>query len=620
MNFMSHRSFFFGFWFLLFFAVVSSSPVHAWKSEKDLLATLQNENATLSDKTIACRELAIVGTEASVSTLAGLLDDEQLSHMARYSLEPIPSTKVDEAFVSALETLQGGHLVGVLNSIANRGTAEAIGPVSEKLDAQDRDVAKAAAHCLGRLGTLRSAALLGEVLSSELAPAALVCARTLAKQGDVDESSAMLSEILSLEKLPSHVRQAALIRIVELQGSKSLEVLTKALNADEDRHFDAGLRAARLSNPQSASQVALAALEGSCPAHVAKLITLLGDLAVPHSLPAILEAVESDQIEVRTAALGALATLGNAEHVPLLLRSASDGAEPVAQEAEQTLMSLQGADVDQAILAGLRDDALRSKAILMVGKHRISEGLPNLLEMLNGSHQLEVIAALGETVTLEQLDVLGKLVLESSGENAAEELRAASATAFHVACQRMPDKDATVARLAEYLQEAPKEAVRVFMEELRQIGGNRALEIVAVAARGDNEVHTEYATQALGGWLDKSAAAVLLELAKTEGNSKYGIRALRGYIRLCRQFPMSTEERTSMCRTILRAASRADEKRLVLKVLEKYPSVAMLEIGVLMAQDPELKKDALPVAKNVAERLEEKSDKVTALLKILNEL
>ena len=579
---------------------------------------MQDNDSSLYDKTIACRELAIVGTEASIPALVELLSDEHLSHVARYGLEPIPATKVDEAFVEAISTLQGKHLIGVINSIANRGKANAIGPVSQKLGGQNREVAKAVANCLGRLGTPRSAEILGKALSSEFAPAALVCARTLTKQGHADEATALISKMLALDTLPPSVHEAAMIQLIEWQGSKDLPLLIAALGAKDESHVNAGLRAARLIDSRSAAQAVSAVLEDSSPAQTASLITLLGDLAEPDSLSAVLKATESEHIEIRTAALGALSTLGNADHVPLLLSAAGDDSVPVATSAQQTLMQLQGEEVDQAILRALQDDALRSTAILMVGKHRITAGLPELLEMLDGPHQIQVVAALGETVSLSQLDVLGRLVLDSSRDSDADELRTASAAAIHAACQRMPNRDATVATLVGYLSEAPEEAVRILMDELRQIGGKQALEAVAVAARGDDEILIDYATQALGGWLDKSAAPILLELAKAEGSSNYGIRAVRGYIRLCRQFPMSDEERADMCRTALQIASRASEKKLVLKVLQKYPSVTMLKIGIEMAKDPELKKDAVPVARSVGSKLDQKSDEVKALLEQLD--
>ncbi len=171
---------------------VLASPAVAWESEAELLATLANENAPFFDKTLACKQLAVVGTEAAVPVLAALLDDERLSHFARYGLEPIPSGQVDEVFRVALSTLEGPHLIGVINSIANRGKAEAIGLLAEKLDDIDLAVAAAAAHSIARLGTPQAGQILEKAMSAPLAAACLVCGKTLATQGHKSQAIDLL--------------------------------------------------------------------------------------------------------------------------------------------------------------------------------------------------------------------------------------------------------------------------------------------------------------------------------------------------------------------------------------------------------------------------------------------
>jgi len=178
----------------------------------------------------------------------------------------------------------------------------------------------------------------------------------------------------------------------------------------------------------------------------------------------------------------------------------------------------------------------------------------------------------------------------------------------------MPDRNATAAEIAEYLDGASEETVEFIMDELRQIGGAKALSAVAKAARGSDATLKEYATQALGGWLDTSPAPVLLELARSEGNGKYGVRGIRAYIRLARQFSMPEQDRAAMCRTALETAKRDAERKLVLEVLQRYPSVAGLEIAVDAAKIPSLKNEAAETALVLAEKIGGKSADVKTLL------
>ena len=50
--------------------------------EAELLGVLKSD-ASFKEKSDACRQLGQVGTKDSIATLAGLLGDEKLSHMAR---------------------------------------------------------------------------------------------------------------------------------------------------------------------------------------------------------------------------------------------------------------------------------------------------------------------------------------------------------------------------------------------------------------------------------------------------------------------------------------------------------------------------------------------------------
>ncbi|NQU25886.1 MAG: HEAT repeat domain-containing protein [Candidatus Nealsonbacteria bacterium] len=588
---------------------VLSSPALAQQTESDLLATLKDADAPIFDKTIACKQLAIVGTEAAVPVLAGLLQDEGLSHYARYALEPIPSPKVDEALLAAMATLKGRELIGVINSLANRGKPAAIGPLSKMLDDTDRTVATAAAHSIARLGTPQACEILGTAMPAEFAAAGLVCGKTLARQGHAVEAVVILEQVNEMKDAPKHVRLAAMIQAVQLQQRDGVEMLAAALASDDKQTFNAGLRAARLLTPADASQAVRDAAKDAAPSRTALLITLLGDLGDPASLSAVVEAAGSDDATVRLAAIEALATLGGAAHVPLLMDAAVDKSESISSRGLKTLAALAGDDVDRAVLDLLNDKSSQATVIRLIGQRRITAAAPKLLALLDGPHRLDVIAALGETVSLGDLDVLCKILRSNS-----EELRLAARNAIHAACNRMPDRDATAARLAIFLNGASEETVEFLMEELRLIGGPKALATVALAAKGRSATQKEYATQALGGWLDTSAAPVLLDLAKAEGTGKYGIRGMRGYIRLIRQFSMPERQRAEMCRTALQTARRDAEKKLVLEVLQRYPDVDSLKIAVAAAKDPALKIEAAATALIIAQQIGGKSGDVKTLL------
>jgi hypothetical protein len=141
------------------------------------------------------------------------------------------------------------------------------------------------------------------------------------------------------------------------------------------------------------------------------------------------------------------------------------------------------------------------------------------------------------------------------------------------------------------------------LEILGAMGNPAALEAVGAAAKSDQPELQDVATRLLGDWMTVDAAPVLLDLAKTATDPKYRIRAMRGYIRLVRQFDVPEPQRVAMCRAALEAAARNDEKKLVLEVMARYPSVEMLRLAVEMGKTPSLKSEAAATALAIAQKI-----------------
>jgi len=116
-----------------------------------LIGILKDSNASVYARAKACQRLAVVGDKTAVPALAALLTDPQLSHYARFGLEPIPDPSADEAFRAALGKVRGNLLVGVINSIAQRKDAKALGTLAKLRQDADSEVARAAEAALARI-------------------------------------------------------------------------------------------------------------------------------------------------------------------------------------------------------------------------------------------------------------------------------------------------------------------------------------------------------------------------------------------------------------------------------------------------------------------------------------
>ena len=122
--------------------------------------------------------------------LAKLLGDEQLASWSRIALEAIPDPAADAALIEAAKTLQGKLLVGTINSIGVRRSAEAVDHLAGRLKDPDAEVASAAAVALGQIGGDAATKSLRQALAgatpavrSAIAEGGILCAERLLAEG-----------------------------------------------------------------------------------------------------------------------------------------------------------------------------------------------------------------------------------------------------------------------------------------------------------------------------------------------------------------------------------------------------------------------------------------------------
>lgn len=117
----------------------------------ELVAILNDPDATEFAKAKACQRLAVVGDAGAVPALAGLLSDARLAHYARTALEPMPPGAADQALREALATLDGRLLVGVINSIGVRRDPMALTALAPLRQGDDQAVTQAATAAISRI-------------------------------------------------------------------------------------------------------------------------------------------------------------------------------------------------------------------------------------------------------------------------------------------------------------------------------------------------------------------------------------------------------------------------------------------------------------------------------------
>jgi len=229
--------------------VFAQQPPPAEGDEAQLIAVLKSD-APLFDKAKACQRLAVIGAEDAVPVLAGLLADPQLSHYARTGLEPIPDASVDAALRKAMGQLEGGLLVGVINSIGMRRDTGAVDDLVGLLRGSDPAVAAAATAALGRIASPRAVealtrALGGPESSRPAVGDACLAAADMLLADDKQSEAVALYDAMRKADLPKHLQIAAIVGAIGARGLAGVPLLVEQLQSEDKGLFRVGLSMAQ---------------------------------------------------------------------------------------------------------------------------------------------------------------------------------------------------------------------------------------------------------------------------------------------------------------------------------------------------------------------------------------
>lgn len=588
--------------------------------EQEFIAILQSA-APEAEKAIACKKLAVVGSEAAVPELAKLLSNERLASWARIPLEAIPGTAADAALRAAAGSLDGKLLIGVVNSIGVRRDAAAVELLAGLLSNADAQVASSAAVSLGKIGspeattTLRSAlATAPEGVRSSVAEGCVLCAERALADGRTAEATEIYDQVRTADVPHQRILEATRGAILA-RGDDGIPLLVEQLRSGDKGLFLIALSTAR-EIPGNRIDAALAAeLPTMAPFRAPALIATMADRPETVVLSALQDTAGSGPTPVRVAAIAALGRVGNATCIDQLLEIAGGSDAELSPAAKQALAVLPGDSVNQDLVARIprATDGVYLALIELIGARRIA-ALDPLLAALEHADQpvrTAALASLGKTVPADRLAIL---ITAATSPRHAEDAPAAR-QALKTAAVRMPDREACATEIAAAVEGSPVATQVALLEILAAVGGTKSLETIRAAALKNDTQLRDAGTRLLGDWLTIDAAPVLLELSTTGPADRFRVRALRGYLRIARQFVMENPERLAMCRNALEAAAQPAEQKLVLEVLERYPSLDGLKLAIELQQRPSLRDDAVRSTLIVAQKIADHNDEVLAVLR-----
>ena len=591
-------------------ASAEDAAAEAAVDEAGLIDVLESDAAWLEKQT-ACRRLRQIGTVKSIAALAALLPDEELSHMARYALEPMPYPEVDQALRDALAKTQGTPKAGVIISLGARRDALAVPLLAPMLTDANTDVVRAAVGALGRIATPEAAnALLDfrsaapEAVQTALAEGLLCAAERLVKDGNRDMAASICDELLAAGA-PAPVRMGAFRGRAYARADQMPDFLLAALLGDEPLFRDMAAQiVAETSGDKDTRFYAEALSRAPAEAQVA-LLRGLADRGDPAARPAVAQTLDSTDGPVKLAAVKALGSLGGVEDVAALTALlASDDAQ-LAGAAKAGLAALDGDGVSPAIAAAVPNvvPAVRAQLLEVLTTRRAEQAVPLAVKVLDDSDAVARIAAMRVLALLGDTEQAPLTVAAVAKAHDSSE-RSAAEKALCAICSRSGDEALPI--VLEAMDGASPESRVVLLRALARIGGPKVFEIILATVNDADEQVGHEAVRQLSDWPTLDAVPHLLELARSDDLGRQ-VLGLRGYVRLARTEP-SVEKKTGMLTEAMKLAKRPQEKKLVLAAWGTLATEQSLNVLRPHLDDPPVRNEAASAIVAVAAELGKKDD------------
>jgi len=593
------------------------------RTEQRLVAFLQT-GAPLAAQQFVCRQLSIIGTEASAPALSGMLADGATSDMARYALERIPGAAVDKVLREALPRTSGNVQAGTITSLGERGDAGSVGALADLISDSNPTVAAAAVAALGRIGGPAAAQTLKVALdrtSGSLRTLALdaylKCADGLAAAGDRTGARAIYQSLYAVDE-PGPIRGAALRGLVLTAPSDGVALILTALRAGDATlqpvaiglldEIDAG-------EDVSALVTELPRLPSSGQVQLLAALARRGDKA--HQ-GAALQGIKSEDAAVREAALAALAALGDAEVVGLLAQRAalSEGREQAA--ARTSLYRVRGPQVDDVIIGGLAGASpeVQVELIQALDRRRIDGAVKVLVSAAqDGDSRVRVAAlrALKGSGTPRDLSSLLALLAEAQDQAERDEAR----QTVVVVSRKIVREDRRANAVLKALKKADQLPVRLsLLQALGEIEDAQALPTLEKALSDPEAEVVSAAIRALSAWPTAAPLERLLTVARSSSHEVHQILALRGVVRLTGLASDRPEEKTlALYGEALSLAANDNERKVVLAGIGGHATLGALEMALGHMAEPSLQQEAEAAVLRIAEEVvEENPEAVRAAL------
>ena len=577
---------------ILFLTLAAMFSVDKLSAQSDLFGEAANQNfleaiqpalleqaadpaTTPYDFMLIAKRLGVYGDKTSAVEMGKWLGDPQKSHSARNALEEMPFDEALDVLRGALDMVDTPALkAGVIDSLGMRRDAGAVEKILPLLENENDVISNAAFFALSRIAqpayreTLTQKITAGDDAAKRQAGDLLLMYGEFLRR-DGNESDALSVFNAVIENAPADFyKESACYQILLNETDDARAKAAAWLAGNDTTAANAALRAAAFVKSDGVCDVLLAALDNAPQERKPAILAALGDQKNVKAQSALLAALMADDETVKTAAIGALKACADPASLNSLINTALSGDEKIQSKTIEVIALLD--DVVNPKLLELLDgdEAQQAFGAQIIATRKIADGRTKLLALTSSDSEnvrCAALSAIGRIADVEVFNALANAYAVSDGKTAESAL-----TGLRSACGTVSDRNAvaeTLEKTADALADHASKKEEIF-KLYAVTGGTAALDAVKRAALSDDKTTQDLATRSLGAWMTIDAEETLLKLAATPGYP-YANRALRGALRLARQFAMPDWKRRAIIRDALASPTCGDKEKEIADIIIK---------------------------------------------------
>lgn len=553
-------------------------------------------------KAYLIRQLAMVGEDEAVPVLAPLLAEQRFCEPATQALLHIGSPAAAAALAQALPAAQGGDRVTIIRALGQLRQVDAAQAVLPAAKDENQQVRLAAWYALANCGVAAAdEALVAGTQADDLfirsraQRARLLLAGRLAEAGQQEAGEAIARQLLATPVTPA-TRQtvcAALTTLVDMVGDAAIPALVQAAQSPDWQVRGAALRLVA-ENPAARQACTALVAPTATPDFRAATIVMLGNTRDAAGKAAVLAGLNDPELAVRQAAAQASVGFGGEGMAALIAYTQACASPEDAAAAKGALLQVREADLAAQVGTALAQATPLGKRVLLevLAARNAADQSPAALAELRSEDREVVKAALATLETIARdRDEAAVIEFFAAASGSAQ---TGARNVLVALCRR---NEAAVGPILAAQGQATGKPRADYLGVLAKVGGAPALAAVQADLASPDADLRNAAVRALTEWKDAAAAPALLAVIEEPESEVHRVLALRGYVRLATD---AGNQAVPMLKRAAELAKTADDKKLVLGGLGSVRSEEALQVVTPYLDDAEVREEAAAAAVKIA--------------------